>query len=404
MYSSFLSATFLLIVTLFCLSDSVQAQTSTAPFASSAPTKPAICSVVGEHMLGEKSADVSAIQTFLSMRGYGLAQSGEFDAATVSALKQFQKLYTADIITTQGLTAAPGIWDIYTAMKARDLVCSATGTLDTQVVTSNPSSTQNMIKTTAYSASVPIMNAVSVPALSSTQSGQSSGVSTIAAASTSADRASTTHPPSEPLVCIAFTVEPGTKNNNDVKNIQRWLISQGYNKVEATGNYGSFTQRAIKHFQEEYASDILALAGLTKATGTWGEYTAQKASALGLCAYDDPVDEATAVVSSVDAASHTVLEDIYPGVCVPRTIEPDVVGDKGNARDVKIIQRFLIKRGYTKVEATGYYGPTTKRAVEFFQKKYATDILEPAGLTKPTGTWGLRTAIKASELGLCNEK
>jgi peptidoglycan hydrolase-like protein with peptidoglycan-binding domain len=225
-------------------------------------------------------------------------------------------------------------------------------------------------------------------------------------------------------VCVAFTIEPGVKNDSDVKNIQRWLISQNYNKVEATGYYGAYTQRAIKHFQEEYAADILVPAGLTKATGTWGEFTAKKASSMGLCDYDE-VDNvelvtlptaATVVTAGIqasttetsspnnDVSTAAVLEDIYPGVCLPRTIEPDAAGEKGNANDVKIMQRFLVGQGYTLVEVTGYYGPTTKRAIEFFQKRYKTDILEPAGLTKPTGTWGIRTAIKASEVGLCNYK
>lgn len=422
-------------VCMFIVLSVVSAQAAHAQVTTtSSTTKPAVCSVVGEHSSGEKSADVSAIQAFLVSRGYILAQSGEFDAATVAVLKQFQTLYTVDILTMQGLTAAPGVWDIYTAMKARDLVCGATVVPVTQTTalptpattpaTTNPatSTTQTVSGTiTSSYNSVPISTSTvqTSPALLSAgnmpQPTQPTGsvipersAFTLGAASltatTTATSTVTANVSTEPLVCLAMTIEPGVKGDSDVKNIQKWLISQGYTKVEATGNYGVYTQRAIKHFQLEYASEILEPAGLSKATGTWGEYTAKKASSMGLCDYDEADDVAAVAQETKVAASHSVLEDVYPGVCLPRVIDPDTGEEKGNARDVKIIQRFLISRGYKKVEATGYYGTLTKRAIAHFQQENAADILEPAGLSQPTGTWGIRTAIKASELGLCTFK
>jgi peptidoglycan hydrolase-like protein with peptidoglycan-binding domain len=349
-----------------------------------------ICSVVGEHAFGEKSDDVKAVQSFLTMRGYTTAETGDFTAETSTALRQFQTAYAADILTKQGLTVAPGVWDIYTAMKARELVCGVSVTPVTLVAPVNL-----VIPATPATSIVPA-----------------------------------------PLVCIAFEIEPGVKNNNNVKSIQRWLLSQGYNKVRATGEYGSATKRAIAHFQKAYAADILVPAGLTKATGIWGERTAAHASRLGLCVFDTEdedvaartVDGGTGVSSEVipersaftpsipvetsvtthtnDAAEAVNLEEIYPGVCLPKTISPIGTQDaRGNTvTQVKMLQRFLISRGYTKVEASGVYGPTTKRAVAHFQNEYTQDILEPAGLTKATGIWGIRTAIKASEVGLCDFK
>jgi peptidoglycan hydrolase-like protein with peptidoglycan-binding domain len=80
--------------------------------------------------------------------------------------------------------------------------------------------------------------------------------------------------------------EMGDKGD-DVRTIQKWLISQGYNKVEASGYFGDLTRRAIKHFQEENASTVLAPAGLSVGTGAWGMRTATRASALGLCDFDE---------------------------------------------------------------------------------------------------------------------
>jgi peptidoglycan hydrolase-like protein with peptidoglycan-binding domain len=210
----------------------------------------------------------------------------------------------------------------------------------------------------------------------------------------------------EPLICVALTLEPGTRSN-DVKNIQRWLISQGYTKVVATGLYDILTVRAVTHFQNEYAVTILAPLGLTQATGTWGEYTARQASRMGLCQFDDYADDSDLPVSVPASgrlpASSSYTNDAYPGVCLAKTM--GLVGTQDarhNTReDVKKLQNFLRSRGYTKVEATGIYGPLTKRAIAHFQEEYAESILHPLGRKKGTGVWGVRTALLATELGLC---
>jgi peptidoglycan hydrolase-like protein with peptidoglycan-binding domain len=347
------------------VTNSVFAQTLTTT-ASSAP-KPAVCSVVGEHAFGALGEPVKAIQAFLALRGYTLAQTGEFDVATRAVLKQFQALYKGDIMTVQGLTEAPGIWDIYTAMKARELVCGP-----------------SFIPVPVAASVSAVPQAVTTPAQSQIP------VVTSALPTTS-----------EPVVCISLDIEPGVKNNADVRNIQRWLLSQGYNKVEASGYYGPATVRAIKHFQTEHAFDILVPAGLTKSAGAWGERTAKKASELGLCAYDEEEDvsapAATGVSAQVSGGAHLAQSSKRPLVCLQRALES---GDEG--RDVRTLQKFLRAEGYTKVTATGTYGIYTERAVKHFQETHVSDILTPAGLKKGTGVWGLRTAIKASERGLCD--
>ncbi len=64
------------------------------------------------------------------------------------------------------------------------------------------------------------------------------------------------------------------------------------------------------------------------------------------------------------------------------------IGMRGN--DVKILQQMLINEGFWKasVGVTGYFGPITKEAVMKFQNQYKTQILEPLGLSSPTGFFG----------------
>jgi peptidoglycan hydrolase-like protein with peptidoglycan-binding domain len=192
------------------------------------------------------------------------------------------------------------------------------------------------------------------------------------------------------LVCVSLEIKPDTISD-EVRTIQKFLRAQGYTKVKNTGEYGPLTERAVRHFQDEHAADILVPAGLTKATGTWGERTALVASRMGLCDYDTLDDAPLPTASAVAAPTESTEKTCLSKVILPST----------TSADVRAIQKFLISYGYTKVEVTGYYGPTTKRAVVFFQTKFASDILTPAGFSKPTGQWGPYTAKKASEEGLC---
>ena len=64
------------------------------------------------------------------------------------------------------------------------------------------------------------------------------------------------------------------------------------------------------------------------------------------------------------------------------------IGMKNN--DVKILQQLLINEGFweSEIGATSYFGPVTKKAVMKFQSQYKTQILEPLGLSNPTGFFG----------------
>ncbi len=58
--------------------------------------------------------------------------------------------------------------------------------------------------------------------------------------------------------------------------------------------------------------------------------------------------------------------------------------------DVKILQQLLINEDFweSEVDATGYFGPITKKAVMKLQNQYKTQILKPLGLSSPTGFFG----------------
>jgi Chaperone of endosialidase/Pectate lyase superfamily protein/Putative peptidoglycan binding domain len=74
--------------------------------------------------------------------------------------------------------------------------------------------------------------------------------------------------------------------------------------------------------------------------------------------------------------------------------------------EVLTLQRFLNSHGFTITESgpgssgaeTDFFGTKTKEAVMRFQTTYASDILAPAGLTTPTGTFGPASIRKANTL------
>jgi len=71
----------------------------------------------------------------------------------------------------------------------------------------------------------------------------------------------------------------GLINNNEVKCLQEFLKSQEadiYSEGLVTGYFGGLTKQAVIRFQEKYALEILAPAGLKKGTGYVGIYTRAK--------------------------------------------------------------------------------------------------------------------------------
>lgn len=72
-------------------------------------------------------------------------------------------------------------------------------------------------------------------------------------------------------------------------------------------------------------------------------------------------------------------------------------GMQGN--EVRALQIALSIDGETTYpEINGIFGPLTQQAVILFQQKYASDILYPQGLTKPTGTVGPGSIRKLNQI------
>ena len=69
--------------------------------------------------------------------------------------------------------------------------------------------------------------------------------------------------------------------------------------------------------------------------------------------------------------------------------------------EVRCLQEFLRAQGekiYPEGLVTGFFGPLTRAAVIRFQEKYASEILEPLGLSKGTGFVGPSTRDKLNQL------
>lgn len=71
-------------------------------------------------------------------------------------------------------------------------------------------------------------------------------------------------------------------SNNDVKYLQAILKAEGLfcQKCQITGYYGYWTQKAVKAFQEKYASEILSFLGLSEGSGLVEKATQAKLNSL----------------------------------------------------------------------------------------------------------------------------
>lgn len=99
-----------------------------------------------------------------------------------------------------------------------------------------------------------------------------------------------------------------------VMDLQNALISKGYSiPAGATGFFGNQTKAAVMAFQTAYASEVLAPAGLSAATGYWGMYSAAKMNALLASPSPTPTPTPTPTPSSGNEGSVTVTLESSPG-------------------------------------------------------------------------------------------
>jgi hypothetical protein len=78
--------------------------------------------------------------------------------------------------------------------------------------------------------------------------------------------------------------------------------------------------------------------------------------------------------------------------------DPIVIGGQNDMREVVFLQSFLQLYEQLPVAITGEFDGQTILAVREFQKRYAKDILEPWGLTTPTGVVSVTTIHKINEI------
>jgi peptidoglycan hydrolase-like protein with peptidoglycan-binding domain len=90
-----------------------------------------------------------------------------------------------------------------------------------------------------------------------------------------------------PSFLFTKTFEKGDEDE-DILSLQRFLNERGFPLSESgvgslgfeTTFFGEKTENALKLFQEKYRESILIPAGLSRATGTFGEFTLKKVNEI----------------------------------------------------------------------------------------------------------------------------
>ncbi len=132
---------------------------------------------------------------------------------------------------------------------------------------------------------------------------------------------------------------------DEVKRLQELL------GVEATGFFGALTEKALKAFQIKHGVVKSERAG---GAGNFGPATRAKLQEVF------GVPSAAPAAPSAAASAPSGAAATGPAPTVTRRLG---VGSRGN--DVKTLQAYL------GVEATGYYGTLTRKAVQQFQERYS---------------------------------
>jgi len=138
-----------------------------------------------------------------------------------------------------------------------------------------------------------------------------------------------------------LTLKYGDKGN-EVKDLQTKLIKIGYLKSSATGQYDLFTRAAVIEFQKKMGLRVTGVA------------------------YSDTLNLLTSAVNEANKPEEKPEENGQQDQ-ENQNLLTLKFGDKGNG--VKDLQAKLIKIGYLKGSATGYYDLSTRSAVIEFQNK-----------------------------------
>ncbi len=160
----------------------------------------------------------------------------------------------------------------------------------------------------------------------------------------------------------------------EVKILQAHMNRLGFNSGPVDGILGPITDGAIKRMQ--------------KFLGTFQD------------GYVGPITQSL-INNSCGEEVPVVTKPVLDIAQCPFFTEYYKQGDTGP--EITKIQTFLQNEGLLTATPNGNYGPATAAAINAFQSKYASDVLAPWNLTKPTGRWYQSTRKKANEVAGCSE-
>ena len=201
-------------------------------------------------------------------------------------------------------------------------------------------------------------------------------------------------------VCtVSYAVKPATlslkSTGDNVKSLQKSLISLGYLKGKADGVFGPKTEDAVKQFQKENDLTVDGLAG----ADTQGAISAvlKKKNNSG----------SKQVTPKTTQKFPSVLNSLLPEIAAGAR-DPVFGGDYSTlcngsvGNRVKTLQTILIAMGDLGGSADGIYGTNTENAVRKYQE--AAGLSSTDGIAGPLTLASLYTYATGPDSGLSQYK
>ena len=195
---------------------------------------------------------------------------------------------------------------------------------------------------------------------------------------------------------VSYAVKPATlslkSTGDNVRSLQKSLITLGYLKGKADGVFGSQTEEAVKKFQKANDLTVDGLAG----ADTQGAISAVLKKKNSKSASKQVTPKTTA---KFPAVLNSILPELAAGAK-----DPVFGGDYSTLYNgsvdnrVKTVQTLLIAMGYLGGTADGIYGTNTENAVRKYQE--ATGMSSADGIAGPLTLAGLYRYATSAESGL----
>ena len=202
-------------------------------------------------------------------------------------------------------------------------------------------------------------------------------------------------------VCtVSYAVKPATLSLNstgdNVKSLQKSLISLGYLKGKADGVFGSKTEEAVKQFQKANDLTVDGLVGADTQGALKAVLNKKNNASTSKQVTPKTTEKFPAVLKSIlpeiaAGARDPVFGGDYSTLCN---------GSVGNR--VKTVQTILIAMGYLGGSADGIYGTNTENAVRKYQK--AAGMSSTDGIAGPLTLANLYLYATNPESGLSQYK